>query len=129
MTEIKHVTEAELQRLYRVLAKTVDAEQVKVLLDDLCTIREVHEMAQRLSVAFMLDAGVSYTVIQDKTGTSATTIARVSKCLNYGGGGYRSVIDDELGPGANSGAGAGAGQGADDPGAEPGARPGAAPEG
>ena len=97
MIEIKHVTEAELQRLYRVLAKTDEPEQIKILLDDLCTIRELHEMAQRLTVAFMLDAGESYTVIQDKTGTSATTIARVSKCLNYGSGGYRAVIDDELG--------------------------------
>jgi TrpR-related protein YerC/YecD len=68
---------------------------VEALMEDLCTIREVHEMANRLTVAFMLDAGESYTAIQERTGVSATTIARVSKCLNYGTGGYRAVIDRE----------------------------------
>jgi TrpR-related protein YerC/YecD len=52
-------------------------------------------MAQRLTVAALLDTGESYTVIEGKTGASATTIARVSKCLNYGTGGYRAVMDRE----------------------------------
>jgi TrpR-related protein YerC/YecD len=64
-------------------------------MDDLCTIRELHEMAQRLTVAFMLDGGESYAAIQDKTGASATTIARVSKCLNHGADGYRAAIDGD----------------------------------
>jgi TrpR-related protein YerC/YecD len=63
-------------------------------MEDLCTIREINEMAQRLTVAVLLDTGESYTAIGEKTGASATTIARVSKCLNYGTGGYRAVIDD-----------------------------------
>lgn len=92
MSNSKEVSADELNRLYWALANTNDVEQIKDLMEDLCTIREVNEMAQRLTVAFMLSDGESYTTIQDTTGASATTIARVSKCLNYGTGGYRSVI-------------------------------------
>jgi TrpR-related protein YerC/YecD len=81
--------------LYRAFAGSRDPEQVATLMEDLCTIREIHEMAQRLTVAFMLDAGESYAAIERKTGASATTIARVSKCLNHGAGGYRIAIDRE----------------------------------
>jgi TrpR-related protein YerC/YecD len=90
---IKHASLAELQRLYEAFARTQDAEAVAALMEDLCTIREVNEMAQRLTVAVLLDAGASYTEVQDATGASATTIARVSKCLNHGSGGYRRVLE------------------------------------
>ncbi|HBT96111.1 MAG TPA: TrpR YerC/YecD [Coriobacteriia bacterium] len=92
MTLAKHVSDEELQRLYEVIAGISDPTQLRALMEDICTIREINELAQRLTVAFMLDAGESYATIQEKTGASATTIARVSKCLNYGTGGYRSVM-------------------------------------
>ena len=60
---------------------------------DLFTIREIRESSQRLAVARMLDDGRSYAQIEQATGASATTIARVSKCLSYGSGGYRAAID------------------------------------
>ena len=96
MTVAKRASDEELQRLYQAFADTDGPDRVECLMEDLCTISELHEMAQRLTVAFMLDAGESYLAIQEKTGASATTIARVSKCLNYGTGGYRSVIDRDL---------------------------------
>ncbi|MDR1422119.1 MAG: TrpR-like protein YerC/YecD [Coriobacteriales bacterium] len=89
---MKEASAAELQRLYRIFAQTTDVEQLAVLLEDLCTIREVNEMAQRLTVAVMLDAGSPYIMVQEATGASATTIARVSKCLNHGSGGYRQAL-------------------------------------
>ncbi|MDR0347169.1 MAG: hypothetical protein LBH56_02185 [Coriobacteriales bacterium] len=95
MTGAKHASEAELQRLYQAFADSRDSAQVEALMEDLCTIREIHEMAQRLTVASMLDAGASYAAIEKATGASATTIARVSKCLNYGTGGYRAVMARE----------------------------------
>lgn len=70
-----------------------DQEQMLALLEDLCTPRERQEMTQRLQVARMLDEKNSYTNIQQATGASATTVARVARCLNYGGGGYRQVLD------------------------------------
>ena len=94
MTVTKRPSSEELQRLYQAFADIDDPSQIEVLMDDLCTKSEIHEMAQRLTVAYMLDAGESYVTIQEKTGASATTIARVSKCLNYGPGGYHIVIDE-----------------------------------
>ena len=95
MPTAKQVTAEELQQLYETFASLSDPQDIEALMEDMCTIREIHEMAQRLSVAFMLDSGESYIAIQDKTNASATTIARVSKSLNYGAKGYRKIIDDE----------------------------------
>lgn len=68
-------------------------EEARLLLGDLCTPRELEDLSQRLEVARMLDTGVSYARIQDATGASATTVARVARCLKYGEGGYRTVLD------------------------------------
>ena len=79
--------------LLRVLSAMDDPDEVFTLLEDLFTIREIRETSQRLAVARLLDAGMSYAAIEKETGASATTIARVSKCLTYGTGGYRQALD------------------------------------
>ena len=61
-------------------------------LEDLCTIRELQDLSQRLEVAQMLREGKNYQVISQRTGASTATICRVSKCLNYGDGGYETVL-------------------------------------
>lgn len=68
-------------------------EECYAFLDDICTIKEALDIAQRLSVAKMLKKGVSYTKITKETGASAATISRVSKCCEYGAGGYDIVIN------------------------------------
>ena len=83
----------EVDVLCRAITLLENEEDAAALLEDLCTIREIQDLAQRLSVAEMLDAGEPYTAISEKTGASATTIARVSKALNYGSGGYRLILD------------------------------------
>lgn len=70
-----------------------DEDQIYALLQDLCTVREITEMSQRLEVARLLSLKTSYVDIQEKTGASATTISRVSKCLNYGTGGYEFALE------------------------------------
>ena len=50
-------------------------------------------MAQRLEIARLLDQGASYVETVDQTGASSATVSRVNRCLNYGGGGYRLVLD------------------------------------
>ena len=87
----------EVEDLLRVFAALDDEDVIFSLLEDLFTIREIKETAQRLAVARQLDAGKSYSAIEEATGASATTIARVSKCLSYGAGGYNAalnVLDD-----------------------------------
>ncbi len=61
--------------------------------EDLCTIQEVRDLSQRLQIAKALDAGGSYQSAIEKTGVSTATIGRVKRCLNYGAGGYRLILD------------------------------------
>lgn len=82
----------EVEELLHALLLLENADEAYALLLDLCTIREIQDMAQRLHVARMLAAGEHYTAIQETTGASATTISRVSKSLNYGADGYARVL-------------------------------------
>lgn len=84
---------AEVEDLLRVIAGVDNEDTAYALMEDLFTIREIRETSQRLAVARMLDAGKPYVAIEEATGASATTIARVSKALNYGSGGYRTALD------------------------------------
>lgn len=83
----------EVDDLLRVLVGINDADTAYAFFEDVMTIREIREISQRLQVARMLDQGMPYTAIERDTGASATTIARVSKALNYGAGGYRAALD------------------------------------
>ena len=91
MSQDKIRTEG-VEELLRVLARVDTPDGIYALLQDLCTVREITEMSQRLQVARLLAEGTSYTDIQEATGASATTISRVSKCLNYGSGGYEQAV-------------------------------------
>ena len=83
----------EVENLLEALAGISDKDTLFALLEDMFTIREIRECSQRFAVAQMLDDGKSYAMIAEATGASATTIARVSKCLTYGSGGYRAALD------------------------------------
>ena len=83
----------DVENLLEVLAAIDDKDTLFALMEDMFTIREIRESSQRLTVARMLDDGKSYAQIEQATGASATTIARVSKCLGYGAGGYRAALD------------------------------------
>ena len=61
--------------------------------EDICTIAEVKSMAQRIEVARLLRAGVTYQEIAKETGASSATISRVNRALIYGADGYRRVLD------------------------------------
>ena len=67
-------------------------EECYAFLEDVCTIREIQDISQRLTVAQMLSRGISYTNISKTTGASTATISRVSRCCEYGAGGYQNVI-------------------------------------
>ena len=67
-------------------------EECVAFLEDICTIKEIQDISQRLEVARLLSQGISYTTICKETGASTATISRVSRCLNYGSGGYLEVL-------------------------------------
>ena len=60
--------------------------------DDLCTVKEISEMAKRLCAARLLDGNAVYTEVNERTGLSTATISRISRCLKYGSDGYRDVL-------------------------------------
>jgi len=84
---------AEVEELLKALLALETPDEAYAFLQDVCTIREVKDMAQRLQVARMLALGEHYSHIQEITGASATTISRVSKSLNYGADGYSRVLE------------------------------------
>ena len=61
--------------------------------EDICTIAELKSMAQRIEVARLLRAGVTYQEIARETGASSATISRVNRALLYGADGYCRVLD------------------------------------
>ena len=76
-----------------------DKDEVYRLLDDLCTVNEIKVMAQRVQIARMLgwEKQFTYNEIARTTGASTATISRVKRCLNYGNGGYHTVLTRILG--------------------------------
>jgi TrpR-related protein YerC/YecD len=60
---------------------------------DLCTLKELRDIAQRWAVVRMLDAGMHYAEISRTTGASTATITRIASWLNHGEGGYRAMLD------------------------------------
>jgi TrpR-related protein YerC/YecD len=83
----------DVEVLLEALLALEEPDEVYAFLTDICTVREIHDLAQRLAVARMLAAGEHYDRVRDATGASTTTISRVSRCLNYGADGYRTVLD------------------------------------
>ena len=62
--------------------------------EDILTIQEMHSVSKRLKVAKMLSDGMTCHHIAEQTGASTATISRVNKCINYGSGGYKIVLDN-----------------------------------
>ena len=82
-----------IDRLFAAILQLKDVEECHKFFEDICTIKEVKDMAQRLDAAILLDEGAGYQQISEQVGISTATISRVSRCLNYGAGGYRMTID------------------------------------
>lgn len=79
--------------LYRAMIKLQSPEECYRFFEDLCTVSELKAMEQRYEVAKLLDEGMVYNEILEKTGASSATISRVNRCLNYGADGYRTILD------------------------------------
>ena len=79
--------------LCEALLSLKNKEECYVFLEDVCTIKEILEMSQRLSVAKLLSKGLSYAQISQKTGVSTATIGRISRCIEYGNGGCKMIIE------------------------------------
>ena len=79
--------------LYRAILMLKDADECYDFFVDLCTVSELKAMEQRFEVAKLLNDGLIYNDILEKTGASSATISRVNRSLIYGNGGYESVLE------------------------------------
>ena len=82
-----------LDRLFQSFLNLESIDECYAYFEDLCTIKELSDMSQRLDTAILLSEGNSYQQILEQVDISTATIGRVSKCLNYGPGGYRTAIE------------------------------------
>ena len=78
--------------LCKALLSLQNEEECLAFLEDICTIKEVQDMAQRLEAAMALSDGASYQEITQRISISTATIGRVNKCLAYGSGGYKAAL-------------------------------------
>ncbi|MBE6562281.1 MAG: TrpR YerC/YecD [Ruminococcaceae bacterium] len=82
----------ETEKLYEAVISLENTKECRKFFEDICTVKELLDLAQRLQIALMLKEGKNYQEISAETGASTATISRVNKCLLYGTGGYETVI-------------------------------------
>ena len=83
--------QARLFQFYQAVLQLKTPQEAHLFFRDICTVKELQAMGQRLEVARLLDGGKNYNEIENATGASSATISRVNRCLNYGGG-YRAAL-------------------------------------
>ena len=82
-----------VDRLFQTFVNLQTLDECYAYFEDICTVKEILDMAQRLDTAILLSQGLSYQKIAAQVEISSATIGRVSKCLNYGSGGYKKAIE------------------------------------
>ena len=90
---MKPLHNPDVEALFEAIQSLRTTEEYYQFFEDACTIKEILDIAQRLRAARMLAAGANYVDISRETGMSTATISRVNKCLEYGTGGYKTVIE------------------------------------
>lgn len=85
--------DAGLDKLFEAVLSLKTTEECYRFFEDICTIAELKAIAQRMEVARMLEADLTYGEIAEMTGASTATISRVKRCLNFGADGYKLVLE------------------------------------
>ena len=80
-------------QFYSAILSLETKDECRAFFEDICTIKEMQDLMQRLQVALMLSKGMNYQEISSHTSVSSATISRVNRCLNYGEGGYGIVLE------------------------------------
>lgn len=82
-----------VDRVFKAVLSLKTLDECYAFFEDLCTAKEIMDMAQRFEVASLLCKGNNYASISAKTGASTATISRVNKSVLYGNDGYKTVLD------------------------------------
>lgn len=83
----------DIDELFDGILTLKDREDCYRFFEDICTVNEIHAIAQRLQVAKLLSQKKTYSEIEEATKASTATISRINKCLVYGADGYRRVLE------------------------------------
>ena len=83
----------QVDELFEAILALESVEECYRFFEDACTVKEIMDIAQRLKTAKMLSEGANYVEINRETGCSTATISRVRRCMEYGAGGYRTVLE------------------------------------
>ena len=86
---------SQFDELFETLLKIENVEESRKFFEDLCTVKELESMLQRVKAAKMLLENKTFVEIQKETKISSATLARVSKCIRYGDGGYKDILTKE----------------------------------
>ena len=97
---MKKFDRTTLEKLFSAVLLLENEEECENFFNDICTMQELEALAQRFDVACKLTSGKVYSEISADTGASPATVSRVNRCIKYGNGGYKTVID-RLGDKAN----------------------------
>ena len=90
----RHEEQAAEQELYRAILALQDPAECRAFFIDLCTPAELQALKDRWAVVELLDEGLTYRQIHERSGVSLTTIGRVARCLADGTGGYRKALEN-----------------------------------
>ena len=82
-----------IDELFEGILMLKNKEECYRFFEDICTIKELQSLSQRLMVAKLLREKKTYNEIEEITGTSTATISRINRCLSYGADGYNMILD------------------------------------
>ena len=82
----KKIDTQAIEELYTLLVSVKTKDDCRKLMDDLCTFKEIEQMAQRVKAARLLIEGKTYHQVIEQTDISSATLSRVSRCVQYGKG-------------------------------------------
>lgn len=89
----ERLKDEQTDSLFEAILLLKTKEECYRLFQDIATVAEIKALAQRLEVARMLEADITYSKIAEVTGASSATISRVKRCLNYGADGYKMILE------------------------------------
>jgi TrpR-related protein YerC/YecD len=89
---MKNAAKERRSSLYEAILTLKDLDECEKFFEDLCTVAELRAMEQRFEVAILLNEGMIYNDILERTGASSATISRVNRSLHYGADGYQAVL-------------------------------------
>lgn len=92
MAEKQYNRNEQSDQLFKAILSLQSVEECYLFFEDLCTMKELADMTQRVWAARMLLDGATYDQIVKTVEISTATISRINRCIQYGAGGYRTVL-------------------------------------